>query len=408
MSNDLTASRPELWSKRMQLAQHKVPVYQALANVEEREAIKVGDTVHRPYRSILGVNTLGTDGSYTVQDITDTDETLVIDQRKESTFTVQDDDALFNKYNNMTAKGNEYADDQSTTLQNYIDGTFLKNGVDAAVGSLTAVTLSTSNVMAQFFDAEQKLAEQSNSATLKGKRAWAALSPAYLNILSQTLSNRVTTMGDKVTENGYFGTINNFDLYRSMSLPTSHTLVMATNPTANDTITYDGQVFTFVSSIGSTAGNVLIGASADDTRANLETLLNAPGTTTATGVALSAVQPNYYTPSPLARFKGYVSAVNNNSTDTITITKIGGNRVTVSETLTAGADIWTAASQLQYNLFGFGKPTDMVLKKSPNVEIKDVSGKLAKDFVAWTVYGMKTFSEGATHLVKAPIRTDAM
>ncbi len=408
MANDLTASRPELWSKRMQRAQHKVPVYQALANLEEREAVQFGDTVHRPYRNILGVNTLGSDGSYTVQDITDTDETMTIDQRKESTFTVQDDDALFNKYDNLSKLGSERADDQSTVLQNYIDGTFLKNMSDAAVGSMTAVTLSTSNVMAQFFEAEQKLGEQSNSATLKGKRAWAVLSPAYINILSQALSNRLTTMGDKVTENGYFGSVNNFDIYRSMSLPTSHVLALATNPTNGDTVTYDGQVFTFVSSIGTTAGNVLIGASADATRANLAALINDPGTTTANGVALSSTQPNYYTPSPLTRFKGYVSASNDNTANTLTITKIGGNRVAVSETLTDGTDTWTAASQLQYNLFGFGKPTDMVMKRSPNVEIKDVSGKLAKDIVAWTVYGMKTFAEGATHIVKAPIRTDAM
>ena len=392
----------------MQLAQHKSPIYQKLANLEEREAVNLGDTVFRPYRSVMGVNNLGTDGSYAIQDITDTNESLLIDQRKEISFQVQDDDKLFNKYNNMTQLGNDYADDQSRVLHNFVDGTFIKNMSDAAVGTLSTVTLSTSNVVAQFGEAAQKLTEQSNRNDLMGLGLWSILSPAYFNILVQSIAGRATTQGDRAMENGYMRTEFGFDIYNSMSLPTSHTLVMATNPIAGDTITYDGVVFTFVAAIGTTAGNVLIGASVDLTRASLETLINAPGTTTATGVALSDTPGAFNVASPRKRFIQYVSSVNNNTTDVIAITKIGGNRVTVSETLTAAADIWTAASQLQFNLFGFGKPTDIVLKRTPKVEIKDVSGKLAKDFVAWTVYGMKTFSEGAIKIVKAPIRTDAM
>lgn len=71
-------------------------------------------------------------------------------------------------------------------------------------------------------------------------------------------------------------------------------------------------MFTFVSSIGTTAGNVLIGGSADATRANLEALINAPHTTTANGVALTGAR--------LKRFRARASAVNNNTADTLTVT----------------------------------------------------------------------------------------
>jgi hypothetical protein len=406
MANDLTASRSALWSRRMQMTQHKTPIYQALANTEEQEALKVGFTVHRPYRSRMGVNDLASDGTYTIQDIKDTDEYLTIDQEKEVSFQVKDDDKLFNKYENLSALGNSYADDQSRTLNNYIDGVFIKNGVDASVGSLTAVTLSTTNVVEQFTNSMQRLAEQSYRNDLMD--AWAILSPAYYNTLLQAIGGRATVLGDSLHKNGFMREEFGFKIHRSMSNPTSHVLSLATQPTANDTVTYDGVVFTFVSSIGTTAGNVLIGANVDATRANLATLINAPGTTTSTGVALDKTNGTFSSPSSYEKFKGYVSATNNNTADTLTITKIGGNRVTVSETLTDATDTWTVSSQLQYNLFGFGKPTDIVLKKAPKVEIKDVSGKTAKDFVAWTCYGMKTFSEGATHLVKAPIITSAM
>lgn len=408
MANDLTAGYPELWSRRMQLLQHKSPIYQKLANLEEKEAVSVGDTVHRPYRSMLSVNSLGTDGSYTVQDINDTDETLLIDKEKESTFQIKNTVPLYSKYHTLTKAGNEYADDQSRVLHNYVDADFLNNMRVNAGGTLSTVTLSTSNVVQQFGDALQKLSELSNRNDLMSAGLWAVLSPAYFNILTQAVANRATIGGDKTMENGYMTNMFGFDIYTSMSLPHVATLAMATNPTAGDTITYDGVTFTFVATIGSTAGNVLIGASADATRANLETLVNAPGTTTATGVALSATASGYNQLSPRAKFAQFVTAVNNNTTDTIAFTKLGGNRVTVAETLTAPADIWTTTLQLQYNLFGFGKPTDMVIKRSPQVDIKDVSGKLAKDFVASTVYGIKTFAEGSTHIVAAPIRTDAM
>lgn len=54
------------------------------------------------------------------------------------------------------------------------------------------------------------------------------------------------------------------------------------------TITIGGVVFTTVTAIGTTAGNVLLGADQAATLANLVTLINAPSTTTSTGVALSA------------------------------------------------------------------------------------------------------------------------
>lgn len=60
------------------------------------------------------------------------------------------------------------------------------------------------------------------------------------------------------------------------------------NLTDTQTVVIAGITFTSVASIGSTAGNFLIGASAAATLANLAGLINAPSTTSATQVALSA------------------------------------------------------------------------------------------------------------------------
>lgn len=68
-------------------------------------------------------------------------------------------------------------------------------------------------------------------------------------------------------------------------------IYLAAQPTNGDTITLTlnttDVVFTFVSVIGATAGNVLIGATVAATLANLKGLIQTPGSTTGTQVALS-------------------------------------------------------------------------------------------------------------------------
>src|SRR5690242_3221656 len=69
-------------------------------------------------------------------------------------------------------------------------------------------------------------------------------------------------------------------------------LALPNNPADGNTLTLmingTAVVITFKSSLGSSPGNVLIGANAAATLANLIALLNQPQTTTSTGVALSA------------------------------------------------------------------------------------------------------------------------
>lgn len=72
-------------------------------------------------------------------------------------------------------------------------------------------------------------------------------------------------------------------------------ITMPTNNPSNGetvTLTINGTacVFTFVTTIGSTPGNVLIGGNVAASRANLAALINAPGVTTANGVAFTGAQ----------------------------------------------------------------------------------------------------------------------
>ena len=102
---------------------------------------------------------------------------------------------------------------------------------------------------------------------------------------------------------------------------------MATQPADGDPITIGGVTFTFKTVLGATAGNVLIGGSADAARANLAALINAPGTTTANGVALSAAN------QAIIQQQLRLTATNDNTANTMTVVGIGSGALVVSEAL---------------------------------------------------------------------------
>jgi hypothetical protein len=122
-------------------------------------------------------------------------------------------------------------------------------------------------------------------------------------------------------------------------------IALATNPTNSQTLTLTingtGVVITFVSAIGTTAGNVLIGASAAATLANLLALLNQPQTTTSIGVALSTVDQQLlsYLSWPLSSTT--VTPCSNNNSLYAPLTSFSA-----STTVTSGS--WTAQTMQLY------------------------------------------------------------
>ena len=92
-------------------------------------------------------------------------------------------------------------------------------------------------------------------------------------------------------------------------------------------------------------------------RANLATLINAPATTTATGVALTG--------SALRLFQNQITATNDNTANTLYVVAKGVGVLDVSSALTDGTDTWTATSQLQHNLFGVVGNPSLVIQREP-------------------------------------------
>jgi hypothetical protein len=102
--------------------------------------------------------------------------------------------------------------------------------------------------------------------------------PHAISAMRKLKSQRETPLGDTVLANGIIGPWNGWTIIQNNNLPWSAMLTIATQPTDGDTVTIAGVVFTFKTTLGSTAGQVLIGGSASAARTNLKSAIEGGGT----------------------------------------------------------------------------------------------------------------------------------
>lgn len=389
MANALTAFNPAYWSKRMQIVRIKEPVYRALANFEERSNLKNGDTVHRPYRSSLLVQSYSKGTAVTVQDVTATDESLSVGTTKIVPFYVDDLDALQNKWDTVNA----FADDAGRELEAFIDGDFLAEVANARdtiddgdIGGVAgnAIALSTSNVLKVFAAASKKLTNQMKGGKMSMSDRFAVITPTTLQVLVEYLAGKDTSLADKVGENGKIGMFLGFELYLSVNTYYTATWTPADQPSDTDTVSINGVTFTFETGAIDAAGKVKSETNLETTLTNLKNALNAPGTSSSTYSAVSAANQKL--------LQGLAAT---SSATALSITFEGGGEVVVAAS--AAADVWSATKARL--MFGKKKCVDLVIQKEPNVVFKDVPDKLGRNVLPWTLYGLKTFEEGKDMMV---------
>jgi len=402
MSNSLSASFAEYMSRRMQRKYFKNAVYPIIANTEEVATLKKGDTLHRPYRSTLVVNTVGTGGSYSRQDITDGDEYLTVATKKETTFYIEEFDEIQSNY----ATANLYADDAGMALKLHIDGDVLgeydiasSTVDDGDIGGTASngLTLSISNILAVFSKARKAL----DSLNIPESDRWAIISPEFADVLYQFLAGKESVLGDSTGQNGNIGKYAGFTLYKSNALGWSANLVVNSTATDTDTVVIAGVTFTFETSTLTAAGMVKAETSAAVCIDNLVAAIN-----NSEALAAATLGTAYYNISAANRAKlAGITATDN--TTYMSLKGEGVGYVAVSETLTDTASIWTTTDQIQHNLFGQGKPIDLVIQKYPKVQPEHRDGYIGRDIINSILYGLKTFAEGAKCLVDVQIRSDA-
>lgn len=425
-ANPNTMDIKAVWDKVYQITHYKRPVYKAFASERLAAQLQEGDTVHRTYASDFTVNNMGGDGSYNTQPLTDSDETLVVNQKKEVSFYIPNWQQI--QFHLDVHK--KYAEKAMYRLWNQVDGDILlnlqQNTSNAAVddGSLggtsgNGITVGVGNVSQIFYTAYQTLllanVEYEPSAKFSGnvkadsryKMAVAAISPQVYNQLQQFLGSKNSSLGDNVSVNGHVGRFAGWDIFVSNNLPWEATLALATNPTDGDTITIGGLVFTFKNTIGATKGNVKIASSAALTNANLINVLNNVYTSISTGTDVGYVA---YLTTDLTIAQqllfGNITATNPTSTTTkIVVSGVG--TVVVAQSQTAAGDIWTAALQKQHCIFGTSQSIDLVMQRTPVLFFNNVTGKVGKDTVCWNLYGFKVFTEQKPQIIDVQINSSS-
>lgn len=377
----------------MQQIRFKKSVYQAVANMEERSLMKDGDVVHRPYRSRMRVTTYTRGTSATLQDDSGTDESLTIDQSKIIAFYVDDLDKLQSKYEIV----NRFADDAATELEIYIDGQFLgeianaTNTVDAGdVGgtSGTSISLSTSNVVQMFAAAAKKL----NRQNIPQEGRFAVVSPTVYQTLVERLESKDTTVGDQAGMNGKVGIkFMGFEVYLSNNLYWTGKWTPADQPSNSDTLTINGVTLTFVTGTPTNPGDIKSETSTAVTLDNLVAFLNDPASSiSGKSVALTSV----------SNLRALSGAVATDGTTYLGLAIKGAGEIDVSAS--SAADVWSLETVHQY--FGLsGQSTDLVIQKMPSVEFRMPELKLGRNVLVSTLYGLKTFAEGALAMVDVKV-----
>lgn len=419
-ANPNTMTFKTVFNAEYQMSHFKEPVYQILADTRLESSLTKGQTVARSYASDVQVNDMGGDGSYSTQAITDTQETLVINKEKEASIYIKKLDEL---QAHLPVK-QKYGRKLANALINQIDGdvllaTYQGAGTTLDDGSFSGTsgngyTVTENNVQKVFTTAMQKLRLKNvvyNSRFQGGIKLEvpegmpiAIISPEILTSIELYLGGKDTLLGDQVSRNGYSGYFMGFNLFVSNALPWTATLAMATLPTDGDTIVINGVTITFKATLTATTGaaEVHIASTVDITRANLVEFLNTAGADSeaeATDTGYSSVS------TANQRLLKNMTWTNVNATDVATVVASGWGTVVVSETFTDATDTWTSTKQQLHSIFALSKSVSLVVQKDPSLEENFVSSKIGRDYIAWTVYGIKVFQDQAPQIVQLAVNS---
>lgn len=372
----------------------KVLVAKEIMNTRFEPVLKYGASIQRIAYDISGVRvrTVSRGSASTIDTVTDSGETLTVNLEKEAVFHISDGEVTQAGPMNPGEKiGGEIAIKVALDLdarcfaevQNAYQ-TFDTGDLTTLSSNASSITLSSTTVPQMVTRMPAKL-RRGAKQTLTNM-AFVVDSYAAGDI-EQYLLGKQFSIVESVFKNGYAGPIATASVYVSESLMGEAVLGLATQPTDGDTVTINGVTFTFKTTLGSTAGNVLIGASADAARTNLTALINDPTTTTAQGVALSAANQLVITDDLK------LVATNNDTTNKMTIEGTGSGRLILSETFTDGTDAWD--KNFIHAYFGKKGAIDLVVQDIKPVDMRPTSDRRGTNVFTSYLAGLKTFADGA-------------
>lgn len=336
----------------------------------------------------------------TIDSITDTAESLTINLEKEVAFHISDGEVTqTGPLKAMQFAGKELARKLAIDLDGRCFGevvnasySFDSGDLTTGTSSGTAITLNSTTVPQMTTRLGAKLRNK-NKQDVMTNMALVVDSYAASDISQFIISKNIDLAG-AVFKNGYVGDVSTAQMYISENLTSTSVLSLATNVTANDTITYNGVTWT-AKAVPAVAGEFDIGADADATRVILANAFNgsATGQNSATG---------YFEVSAANRLLlDGVVATDSPSANTLTIVRTGGGRVVVSETLTDATDTWSSNYLNCY--YGKKGAIDLVVQDTKEVDVRPTADRRGNNVFSSYLAGVKTFADGAKKFLNVKI-----
>lgn len=398
----ITNFKPQFDNSYQEVFQ-KVLVAKEIMNTRFEPTLKYGASVERVKYDISGVRvrTVTRGSASTIDSVTDSNEVLTINLEKEAVFYISDGEVT---QAGPLNPGEEFGKQIGIKVALDLDARCFAEILNALfafdTGDLTTltssgvpITLSSTSVPQMVTRMPAKLRYKNNQEIMTNMAF--VIDSFGLADVSQYLLGKQFDLVEYVFKNGYTGDVSNAQVFVSENLTGQAVLYTPQTPTDGDTVVIGGVVFTFNTTLTTTPGSVLISGSADASRVNLTALVNTPGTTTTFGTALSS--GDQITLADVLR----LTAVNDSTADTMTITGIGSGRLILAGTLTNTNNTWTRNWINAY--FGKFGAIDLVVQDMKPVDMRITADRRGTNVFSSYLAGIKTFADGAKKFLDVKI-----
>lgn len=383
MSNQLTSLQKIHYSKKVMSELFFKTTALSLAEMVD---MPHGNTYTRPKIDFNGLTSYVKNTDIIVNDTTTDDESLTINETPLVPFGIDEVELLEISYDLL----DNLATKAAQQIREDMDGNFFNQVLNADLTNSSPITLTSGASQNSVGTYTGAVAQLVNNGVDKMKLV-SVIDPMSLATIGDAAIGNTFNEADVSFRRGFTGQrFAGTSVVESTLLTATTDLQLATNPTANDTVTINGVVFTFVASVGSTAGNVLIGASAADSVDNLVAAINGAAGAGTTYIEIAANDRN-------RKLAGIVAT--DNTTSIGFVSKRGYRPMTSS--LTAAADNFDAI--IINNVIMEKGAIAMAIQKGINMVTRDKPLQIGTNFFTWARYGLKTFQEGKERMYRLQI-----
>jgi len=398
----LTDFKPHFDNSYQEVFQ-KVLVGKEICNTRFEKQLTFGESVERVAYNIDGVQVRDVvrGNPSTIDSITDSAETLLVNLEKEAVFHISDGEVKqAGPLNPGEVIGGKVAIKVAADLDARIFGEVINASQTFDAGDLTTlvstgvpITLDATTVPQMVTRLPAKLKKGANQ-TITGTNMALVVDSYAASDIEQYLLGKQFSIVESVFKNGYAGLISSAQVYVSENLTGEAVLTDSGTFADGETFTINGVVFTMKTALSSNpavAGEIVIGADLAASMTNIAAALNAPSTTTATFTALSAADASII--SEVLKVTAKATAT------TVTIVCKGSGRLVLSET--GASTSWS--KNFIHCYYGKKGAIDLVIQDMKNVDMRPTADRRGTNVFSSYLAGLKTFADGAKKFLDVKI-----